>query len=205
MSLVGRWLLVNNSLDSLGLHNGTDTSITYPPAAFNGSTSQIDFGDPASFNFSTGNFSVFCRLTTTATTRKTAVNKWSMASQKGLFVDLLATGKVRCISASSGANFYAKDTNTVINTGVEFGVGFVKSGGVVTAYINGVLDTGSAIISGTVGDTDSGTNLTLGKNIGVSTNWNGTIRDFQLFNTALTAAEMLAVYQGNNSNFFLMF
>lgn len=205
MSIVGKWSLISNSNDSLGLNNGTDTDITYTPATFNGSTSQIDFGNPAAFNFGTGNFSVFCRLKTTATTRKTAVSKWNMGAQDGFFIDLLASGKIRCIVASSGSDFYAKDTNTLANTGVEFGVGFVKSGGVVTTYINGVVDAGTPIISGTVSDTNSGVSLALGRNIGVSTNWNGTIRDFQLFNTALTDAEMLAVYAGNKSNFLPFF
>jgi hypothetical protein len=65
-SLVSRWKLDGNSLDSVGTNNGTNTSITYVPgtnfegkaAEFDGANSYINVADNTSLNFGTGDFTV---------------------------------------------------------------------------------------------------------------------------------------------------
>src|ERR1041385_2767981 len=87
----------------------------------------------------------------------------------------------------------AFDCATTLSTGVWYHVALVYDGSALRGYVNGVQD-GSLSVTGSVGTSSNSTRI--GINPSGSAKFRGAIDELTLYNQALTAAEVLELYQG---------
>ena len=103
-------------------------------------------------------------------------------------------------------NTYAETTsnatNPVINIWYNLTLVANSSTGLVSLYINGILD-GSVAYNGTIKQNAAAT-LSLGRDPGANRRfWQGDIANAQIYNRALTAAEVLQNYNASKTRFGL--
>lgn len=209
MSLIAYWPLISNSNDSVGSNNGVDSNITYSPATFNGTNSQVDFGNPAIFNFGTNVFSLEATFKTTTIVRRTIVSKYiytGTLTESGFYIDVLDNGKVRAvIEGPSAISFVYTDSVESVNDGNWHTVRMVRTTRTTfDLYIDNVLSNGSTTTSGTtVNSISNSANLTLGYNSdvglgGFSQNWDNQIKEVKIWDS-------IEVPTSNAGSFFQFF
>ena len=103
-------------------------------------------------------------------------------------------------------NTYAEtqsiDTNFSINTWYNLSLIANSSTGLVSFYINGVLD-GSIAYNGTLKQNAAAT-LSIGSDPGVARRyWQGNVSNAQIYNRALSATEVLQNYNATKTRFGL--
>jgi hypothetical protein len=201
-NLVAAWNLEGNSIDSIGSNTGSDTSITYNGAngrygigaGLNGTTSKIDLA-----NIVTGTTDI----TIAMWIKTSAANGYLISQRDGSgsgFINQwsfrIASNKLMFWDHTGGA--YGFDETVASTTSVNDGtwrlVAFTRSGTAGTYYVNGVADgtkTAASLVSygsllGAIGYNrrDSATFFA------------GSISKVQVWTRALSAAEMLSLYNG---------
>ena len=214
-SLVSWWRMDDvdgsgNPTDYIGSNNGTkygDASQTANGKlgkgfTFDGTGDYVDFGDASDLYFVGQNFSGCAWIKQTQNARFTTIfgndendanGGWAFSTYTG------GTGDLLFYSASS----YATSTDSVIPTAgnwyhVCFNYLYLGSdnnnvtfyvGGINQGSIAGLSDISSATVNNFMFATDP-------RNPGNSENFNGDIDDVQIFNRALTADEITALYNG---------
>ena len=162
---------------------------------FEGSVDLISLGNPSALNF-TGSFSIVIWIEVDdATATGGFISKWVANDQAYV---LIVVGSKSAIYVTNTAAAWdanrASSANLVNNTWVQVAAVYT-SGGTPTLnmYLNGALDNGT--LTGTVPASVrvSAANVILGRN-GASQNMNGTIGEVLVYNRALTAAEVLHIY-----------
>jgi len=217
MSLVAKYKLISNSNDSLGLNNGTDTAVSYSPATFNGTTSLIDFGNPAAFNFGSGLFTAIAVFKTSTVVRRTILQKFNydgVTNEAGFVIDVLANGRIRCIISTNQTSSCFRDSTITVNDNSFHSVAFVRRTiNTIDIYIDGTLSNGTVggINVSSVSSISNTFNFKVGYQSdngvggGFSQNWDGQIKNVQLWNEALTQDQIITALKENSSNFFQFF
>ena len=105
-------------------------------------------------------------------------------------------------SNNTYAETQSTDTNFSINTWYNLTLVANSSTGLVSLYINGILD-GSIAYNGTLKQNAAAT-LSIGSDPGVARRyWQGNISNAQIYNRALTATEILQNYNATKTRFGL--
>lgn len=231
-NLISYYKLDGNSIDSMGLYNGTDTAITYAAAkinqgaGLNGSTSAIDVGNITQINgLQKFSINVWVKITTVSTTQYGIVTKWDYATQGCFaFQTAPAAGELRCfladVIADTGAN--AMDTtNAAMASGIWYMLTLVYDGTLtgdanrLKIFRNTTLLT-TVMAAGTISPnlTTATSTVKLGRWGGTLTRFlDGNLDEVGLWSKALTVAEISELYNGGlglsypfgTGNFFQFF
>lgn len=214
-NIVSYWKLDGNSTDSLGINNGTDTSITYNAgngiiiqgAGFTKAGSSLI---ATAFQFTTGtnakSFSIWIKPTASL------LRGWAIGggvdsanNAFGLFLGTDGTGDL-VFFGNGGANDLSI---TTISGGVWSHVVVTYDGTTLTAYVNG-----SSAASALRTLATSAGNTNIGRRTDNTASWDGAIDEVGVWSRALTAGEVTQLYNGgvglqypfsSNNSGFLMF
>lgn len=208
-NLVSYWRMEGNSNDSKGSNNGTDTNITYSlangkytqGAGFNGSTSKIVIGNIAALK------------PTEAITVATWIKPSSYSDYQAILTvdgtDSWDTGKGYGLVHTTGTavGFWVNHfTNNAVYANISSGdwhhvVGTYDKQN-VKLYVDGIL-AGSDPYTSSISYGSESINIGHGSG-SAAFPWNGAIDDVAIFSRALTAAEILTLYNPLAlSNWFL--
>jgi prepilin-type N-terminal cleavage/methylation domain-containing protein len=178
--------------------NATGTNGHYSPGkigpwagAFDGSTDQINVGNPASLNgFTSFTISEWINANNSLAT-VASINRRSGSNGLGLNFGswgACSTGKV---NITEGGNT-GLCGNTTLSLNTWYYIAAVMNGSNVTIYVNGQPDA-----SGTDSWTwTTGNNIFIGDEAGVTHVFPGLIDDVRIYNRALTATQIQAMYAG---------
>jgi hypothetical protein len=110
------------------------------------------------------------------------------------YIDLLATGHLRCAIEDGQNVFVFRDSSVTVNTGNWVHVAMVATTTTVTVYVNGTSVTTGGGTNGTITNVNSRT-ITIGRNVGGAYGgfFSGRIDDSRLFHRALTAGQVAAL------------
>jgi hypothetical protein len=200
--MVGYWHMDGNSTDSSGNNNnGTGTAVTYGTAygkfgqgaSFNGSNSYVNIPNNASLNVS-GGISMAAWIKTSGTNNYSGiVQKFVDSNNTGWGLSYHTGGAVRAdfgngssyiVAASSGVNVVDNVWHFLVAT---------YDGSTAKIYVDGVLR-GSVAGSGYL--TNNTRNLGIGEDSdgGGGRYFNGLIDEVRIYNRALSASEISALY-----------
>jgi hypothetical protein len=209
-SLVSYWRLEGNSNDSKSSNNGTDTSITYNTsngkftqgAGFSsGSNSRIEISNNI---VKTGSFTWHFWMNPTVNNNDLITNVDFSVDFGYMKIGTNGSNKlVFNVYANPTSTNAAVTSNASISTSTWTSIDCVRDGTNIIIYINGVYDNQTAWSTAQIA-TDRGTRFGISKNgAGWLSAYSGAIDDISLFSRALTAAEILALYnQGVGSLFY---
>lgn len=201
-------------------NNGTLTNgPTYDSAnggsiVFDGTDDFILGPSSTNLNFGTENYTLNAWFKTNTSVRRTILSRFDYNGtgtiERGYYIDVLATGKIRTAFESNGANYRVTDSNTSVNTNVYFYVSVTRTNATtINVYINGVFETSNTIILGTPSNIDVVTApfsiarvATYQTPIGLN-NFIGDIPSVQIYNRALSAQEVLQNYDATRARFGL--
>jgi hypothetical protein len=216
-SLVGYWKLNEASgttaNDSSGnAHSGTITTgvgfssscvfgncFSFSGTANTQTTDVIDFGNVTATNFGTGNFSISFWLSTTNTSAMSIITKRSICSHES-FIDMsmASSGKINfeVDGGTSGTGYDSLMSTKAINDGTLHHFIAIRSASKKYLYIDGSLN--ASVTLGTIANISNSSNLKIGGSpcsaVGAITTLNGKLDDVAIWNTALTATEIAAIY-----------
>lgn len=182
----------DNALDESGNYHGTPTSVTYGSgrfgrcAVFNGSTSQITSSYSSSSN-SVQSFSFWFKAN--ASSFSNLLGCSDNSTYGGIIVQWYPN-KLQILTSNSSGNAWNSLVTTstlAINTWHHAVV--VLTGSAISVYINGVLDGSISSLSASA----SLRSMWVGYGGGGSC-FNGSIDEVHIFNRALTATEVIALY-----------
>lgn len=155
-NMKGLYRFEGNSTDGSGnAHNGTDTAITYVTgrfgkgASFDGTTSYIDFGDVADFDFGTGDFTFALHVY-----RDNVTNSATLFAKGDI---TLPSGYALYIERGVDGNFikFAANNNAAMVTSASAiadlvwrHIAFTRSGGTIQIYVDGKPDGASGTYTG---------------------------------------------------------
>ena len=200
-SLVSYWHFnASSSVDNKDSNNGTDTAITYSAgngqfggvgAGFDGSTSSISMGSPVNLAPATAiSFVAWVNPTNFTPTYSSIVSYESEAPSLGYTLLIKSTGKLAIYINSPSISYDGTGANT-LSTGTWYHLAFTYDGTTLRGYVNGVEDANAAG-TGSMGDPTD--NFFLGKSHFASRLFTGAIEDPAIFSRALTANEVLTLY-----------
>jgi hypothetical protein len=152
---------------------------------FNGINQRISFPDVVS---GTSNFSLFAWVNTAVTgTRKGILVVGNTTGGQGAMIFVNASNQVECdVSAIVGPN-----STVTVTDGKWHLVGVTKTGTTFQIYVDGIASGSTSSINPNI---TSGTNF-IGYDFG-STFFNGKIDEARVYNRALSASEVAALYTG---------
>jgi hypothetical protein len=190
--------------------NGNNGTLTNGPTYDSGNGGSIEFDgvddfilgtDNVNLNFGTGNYTLCCWFKTNTSIRRTILARFDYDGtgiiEKGYYIDILSTGKIRAAFASSGSNLRIADSNTTVNTNTYFFVTVTRTdAGTINVYVNGIFEASNTI---TVGTPDFAEAQTAPFSIGRPADYQspaftnyflGNIPAVQIYNRALSASEI---------------
>ena len=212
----------NTMQDSSGQNNtgtlvnlGTTTSPTQGKVGqalkFNGSSSYVDLGSMTALNVGTGDFMISAWVyNTNQSTGNVLVSKDNGSTQRQLSIvantdsgGASNPGKVRIGIFNSSGDFYYRETNggaLLTNKWTHIVVG--RASGVLKLYMNGVAPTtvtgGTGIATENMAINSGSVNAEIGARhlfVGSQYYFNGIIDDVRVYNRALSASEVMALYK----------
>ncbi len=202
-SLVGWWTfdegsgtIANDASGNGNTGNASGTAVVSGKLnnarSFNGAGDYVDAGNNAKVNFGTGNFSVLAWIKPNGSQNSVGaiVDKYS---GPGFFVSL--NGFVPRIFIQDVPSYIWVDAGTTqaANGAWSHFAATFNRASYVTAYLNGA-STGQVNISSKSGTVNNGRNLFIGHE-SVDNGWfNGQIDEVMIYNRALSAAEIAAIY-----------
>lgn len=129
------------------------------------------------------------------------------AEELAIYMGLANAGKVSCLCQTSTGNYSYRESDTAINDGEWHHVAVVMDGGSAVGnlkvYIDGVEETGTTGTAGTPADlTDASRYMYVGTRIvpTASEYLAGNVCGARVYSAALTAAEVLGIYQGTSAD-----
>ncbi len=217
MGLISHWKLDETSgssiSDSSGLNNtGTFSGGVVRAAGrvgtgaitLNGSTGYIDIANSPSLNISGNQVSILAWINFQSTNAsQVIVSKPSSSSSNSspfasyaLRLNYSGGSHTPAFRLAIGGAVIDLASSTALTAGQWYLVGAVYNGSQMSLYINGTL-------SGTKAQTGSlntyATAVRIGANGGMSEDFKGTLDDIRIYNTAITAGEISALYQNNET------
>lgn len=209
-SLKAYWRFEGSSTDeTVNNNDGTDTSITYSVAngkfnqgaGFNGSSSRIALGNPASLQI-TNNITVSAWVKLTNNNEMYVLDKTNVGGTGGYRL-AQKSGKVAFL-VYDGTTYTELLGNTTLPTGQWIHIAGTYDNANVKVYLNGVSDaTPSAKVGGLANTT---VNAFIGTRSALDTFLNGSIDDLIIFDRSLTNSEILELYEETNkTGMFLSF
>jgi hypothetical protein len=205
--LVGEWSMNGNAKDTTPFSgNGTVSNATLTTDrkgsansaySFNGTNAMISIPDSSALDFGTGDFTESAWVKSTATQVSgmfpMIINKAGAPSGFGFDLMLYASTSFSgpAIEVFDGVQ-HGVYTNVNIRDGVWHSVVGVRSGSTISLYVDGSFIGSSGGVTGSVNTTNT---LDIG-GTGNSSGWaNASIDDVRLYNRALSAAEIAALYR----------
>ena len=207
-----------NANDQQGNNNGTlQNGATFAPGkvgqafSFDGVNDSVDIANTTSLDFGAGNFSI-----------EFWANLNSLSTDQMLFHKISGTGasfndpsyfvefdQPNALRFRIGEAFLSNSNDLIVPTsltaGQWFHVAAVRNGDLTQIYLNGVLagsqTSGSNINTGTGGDAAIGRCLT--SDAGCARFVNGKIDEVSLYNRALSASEIQAIYDADSAGICL--
>ena len=164
--------------------------------SFDGSDEYVDLGTSAGNFNNTDSFSVsaWINANTLNSTNRCIVNRVTGSPANGWEMRITTANKVRFLLASTSANYNGQDT-TVLSTNTWYHVVGTWNGSDAKIFLNGVEDTSTPITQNSVGTITGTRTLAVGANaITSSSYFPGSIDDVRIYNRALSATEVSALY-----------
>lgn len=202
--LAGYWKLDGNSLDSLGVSNGTDTAATYSAAKLgsgfvgNGTTSVINLPNISSMSGATPR-------TVSAWVKKGAANTWKTIYFSGSAASNSVFSVITSGNSAGDAyvQFYNCDCYTpggVIGSDRYYHVVWVYDGGTVSSssvhiYVDGVAQSVTKVGSQSGPATTTNSNFMLGADpLTAGRNYDGSFDEVGVWSRALDVSEVASLY-----------
>jgi len=206
LGLVGYWAMNEGNGTIAGDksgngNNGTLTGATIPTWAdgkrgkalnFDGSASYVDVGNRSNLK-QTGDFTVSAWVFRTTQTYPTLIG-WDASYLTNAYYLVYYTTDNSWHTQTGGGSSVTIGGNTTSDTWHYLTVVFDKTNSKVRLYLDGSLDTATdKSISISYSDA---TDFQIGKNVaGGTQNWKGSIDDVRIYNRALSATEVAALYR----------
>ena len=199
-----------NSNDTSGTYNGTPANITYQggafdqAAVFNGSSSKITFTNSA-FNITTYSLSFWIYSSSYNQSTTSIINMGldnTGSAWSGLAFGVNANKVFYYggdVTGVGGSGFFTQTGTTNLTDGAWTHIAIVVNGTAITGYIDGTQDSGLSRTLGTNMTYRAGSINTIGVRQGAfgSYGWyNGSVDQFRVFNTALSASDITTLARG---------
>lgn len=224
--LVSWWPGDGNAHDIVDDNDGTLVGgATFAPGkvkrafSLNGVSAFVDFGNAPNLHVSGGDFTVDAWVNFNTLSHPPGANLSGTPQGDMSIVDKMANTP---IDNSDGWRFIKQDDNrfwfcfgggtsngctpgslttvmssTMATVGVWFHVAAVKSANIIKIYVNGVLEAANVMLFGFT-DTNA-TNLHAGNNVKFGAWLNGLIDEIEIYNRALTDAEILLIFAAGSA------
>jgi hypothetical protein len=206
--LVGYWNFSGNAKDQTpngnnGTVTGADPTATDRKGqaskaySFNGSSHYISITDSDALDFGTGDFTISAWVNpTTLSGRITNKRDETGAQDQGATFSINSSGFASLATEEQGAGSTAVNGTIAVNDGNWHHVVGVRSGTTLSAYVDGAFDNSA---TGTVRNVSTSTSLLIGAGAKGSTPtdtyFGGGIDDLRMYDRALSAAEVLELYE----------
>lgn len=205
------WIdLSGNNNNALLLNTPTFSSLNGGGLVFNGSTQYVTASDSTSLRPTSFSINAWFRPTSfgsfnTVIVKPAVAAPWT-APFLSYMIRINSTGTALDCSVNTGGTFrafapsYAFSTNTTYNAGVTFN----SSTGAIVAYINGSVLSSTTLTAGAI--TYAALPLIIGADYGASPvgeYFAGTIYNVKLYNTVLSATDVLQNYNAQKTRFGL--
>ena len=212
--LVGYWQLNGNAHDSSGFHvdgtiyGATATTDRFGVAngalSFNGTSNYVNLGNGSSVNFGAGDFS-FCFWLGPRTDSPGHSWCWIVSKGSGLPGIIISTyGDFLRVSIGNWfTDVITSPGKWVLDLDLWHHIVITRSGGIVYAYVN-AMPYGTPVASSYDFSAVVTQPLILGVLNPVTSTWewfNGKLDDVRIFTRALSAAEILAIYNHEKGKF----
>lgn len=196
-------------------NNPTWNPLNRGSIVFDGTDDFILGAQSNSLNFGTGNFTINVWFRSTTVARRTILSRFDDNGlgtiERGYYIDILSTGKIRAAFETSGLNYRIADSTTSVNTNGYFFVSFVRSNATTAnIYVNGVLEGTNTLTLGTTVSIDTVTApFSIARRadyqtpIGPFNFFIGNIAIVQIYNRALSQTEILQNYNAQKKRFNL--
>jgi hypothetical protein len=172
---------------------------------FDGVDDYVDCGSSSLLNFGTGNYTIGVWFKTNTSIRRTILSRFDYNNtgtiERGYYIDVLSTGKIRTAFESNGFNYRAADSNTLINTNNYFYATVTRTNATtINVYINGVFETSNTLTAGTPSNIDAVTApFSIGRRADYQTPafdnyFLGNVSLVQIYNRALSTTEITQNY-----------
>jgi hypothetical protein len=181
---------------------------------FDGTNDYILGSSAANLNFGTGNFTACAWFKSNTSIRRTILSRFDSDGlgivERGYYIDILATGKIRSAFETNGSNYRVVDSNTVVNTNSYFYVSITRTNQTtINCYINGIFENSNTLTGGSPSSIDTVTapfsiaRQTDYQAPSFSNNFIGNVSTAQMYNRALSATEVLQNYNALKGRFNL--
>jgi hypothetical protein len=189
--------------------NGNNGTLTNGPTfasngvVFDGVNDYVDCGTSSALNFGTGNYTIHVVFkTSNSSRRETICSRFDYDGtgtiERGYFIDVQSTGKIRTLFATNGPNEYYVDGSTSVNTNTFVHYTMCRTGTAsISSYVNGVSETITPTNVGSVSNINTVTApFSIGRRLDYqqaqasSYNFTGTIAFVSIYNRVLSAAEI---------------
>jgi hypothetical protein len=208
------WPGDGNANDQLGRHNGImQGRLTFTPGevaqafTFNGSDAAVTFGQAG--NFATSDFTLDFWVSTASVDQEAVLEKRPTCSHGHFYGIRTASdithpghaGHLVVETDDDQGNYVDLVTNRAINDGAFHLTAFVRQGTTASVYIDGTID--STATTPAVADVLNSAPLTAGKSVcdgrDGTVPLEGQIDEIELFSRALSASEILAIYEAGSA------
>jgi hypothetical protein len=210
------WFDLSGNNNTGTLTNGpTFNSGNAGSIVFDGVDDYILGTSATNLNFGTGNFTLCAWFKTNTSVRRTILSRFDYDNtgtiERGYYIDVLSTGKIRSGFETNGSNYRITDSTTSVNTNTYFFVTTTRTNAItVNVYINGVFETSNNFIAGTPSNIDTVTapfSIARLASYQVpfpgANNFIGNIPQATIYNRALSSTEILQNYNATKTRFGL--
>lgn len=208
LSPIAWWQAEGNAEDSVGWNDGTLSGATFAAGkvgqafSFDGNGASVSFGKTIG-NFSSNDFSISFWINTTSTRYEEAIiqkrplcngtSGWDIRTGGGV-----GTGVLHCalFQNTSGVNYNVSACTRPINDGMWHHFVAVRQGPTVTLYLDGSFETNKTTAGVTLLDNNAALSCGSDPCIGIDGTdpFNGRLDEIQIYNRALAAQEVAAIY-----------
>jgi hypothetical protein len=164
---------------------------------FDGDNDYVDVGNPASLNFGSGDFTISVWFSNTGDGTYNCLYGDYSAGDK--WIQITDGDDVRAGFRDSSGNENDYTSTYEVTDGVIYNVMLLRDGNNNHLYVNGAL-VNTKTVAG-VGDTDSGTNKSIGSLATTTNNHKGNIYCVQIYNRSLSAKEISQNFNAQRSRF----
>ena len=181
---------------------------------FDGVNDYVDCGSSTNLNFGIFNYTLNVWFRTNTNTRRTILSRFDYDGigviERGYYIDVLSTGKIRTAFETNGNNFRITDSLTSVNTNSYFYVTAVRTNQTtISVYVNGTFETSNTLINGTPTNINT---VTAPFSVGLRSDYQtptftnyfvGSVANVKIYNKALSAQEVLQNFNATKSRFGL--
>ena len=186
--------------------NGNNGTLTNGPTfssdkggciVFDGSNDYVDVGNPASLNFGSGDFTISVWFSNTKDGTYNCLYGDYSAGDK--WIQITSGDDVRAGFRDSSGNENDYSSAYEVTDGVIYNVMLLRDGNNNHLYVNGAL-VNTQTVAG-VGDTDSGTNKSIGSLATTTNTHKGNIYCVQIYNKGLSSKEVSQNFNAHRHRF----